>query len=237
MRSSNLSTVTTEFIESSGNTAKNVIHAYRTGNERVARFVDQRWESAIQRTASRLRADVRKNALSAQKTINGIYVKGIVSTSEGADLVVNKFVEYAGRGVQQVATNADRFEKRTGMNTLNRLAKAAVPAATVFGDLAGKLEQSSSRLANTVAGKKTTVKVAAVKVAAVKRATAAWKAGTTASRKSTVAKAVTGTKTTKKVSTQVRPVAKKSASAATKQAARKAAPRKSVAKADTSPAV
>ena len=232
MRSSNLSTVTTEFIESSGNTAKNVIHAYRTGNERVARFVDQRWESAIQRTASRLRADVRKNALSAQKTINGIYVKGIVSTSEGADLVVNKFVEYAGRGVQQVATNADRFEKRTGMNTLNRLAKAAVPAVTVFGDLAGKLEQSSSRLANTVAGKKTTVKVAAVK-----RATAARKAGTTASRKSTVAKAVTGTKTTKKVSTQVRPVAKKSASAATKQAARKAAPRKSVAKADTSPAV
>lgn len=232
MRSSNLSTVTTEFIESSGNTAKNVIHAYRTGNERVARFVDQRWESAIQRTASRLRADVRKNALSAQKTINGIYVKGIVSTSEGADLVVNKFVEYAGRGVQQVATNADRFEKRTGMNTLNRLAKAAVPAVTVFGDLAGKLEQSSSRLANTVAGKKTTVKVAAVK-----RATAARKTGTTASRKSTVAKAVTGTKTTKKVSTQVRPVAKKSASAATKQAARKAAPRKSVAKADTSPAV
>ena len=232
MRSSNLSTVTTEFIESSGNTAKNVIHAYRTGNERVARFVDQRWESAIQRTASRLRADVRKNALSAQKTINGIYVKGIVSTSEGADLVVNKFVEYAGRGVQQVATNADRFEKRTGMNTLNRLAKAAVPAVTVFGDLAGKLEQSSSRLANNVAGKKTTVKVAAVK-----RATAARKAGTTASRKSTVAKAVTGTKTTKKVSTQVRPVAKKSASAATKQAARKAAPRKSVAKADTSPAV
>jgi len=232
MRSSNLSTVTTEFIESSGNTAKNVIHAYRTGNERVARFVDQRWESAIQRTASRLRADVRKNALSAQKTINGIYVKGIVSTSEGADLVVNKFVEYAGRGVQQVATNADRFEKRTGMNTLNRLAKAAVPAVTVFGDLAGKLEQSSSRLANTVAGKKTTVKVAAVK-----RATAARKTGTTASRKSTVAKAVTGTRTTKKVSTQVSPVAKKSASAATKQAARKAAPRKSVAKADTSPAV
>ena len=232
MRSSNLSTVTTEFIESSGNTAKNVIHAYRTGNERVARFVDQRWESAIQRTASRLRADVRKNALSAQKTINGIYVKGIVSTSEGADLVVNKFVEYAGRGVQQVATNADRFEKRTGMNTLNRLAKAAVPAVTVFGDLAGKLEQSSSRLANTVAGKKNTVKVAAVK-----RATAARKTGTTASRKSTVAKAVTGTKTTKKVSTQVSPVAKKSASAATKQAARKAAPRKSVAKADTSPAV
>jgi len=232
MRSSNLSTVTTELIESSGNTAKNVIHAYRTGNEHVARFVDQRWESAIQRTASRLRADVRKNALSAQKTINGIYVKGIVSTSEGADLVVNKFVEYAGRGVQQVATNADRFEKRTGMNTLNRLAKAAVPAVTVFGDLAGKLEQSSSRLANNVAGKKTTVKVAAVK-----RATAARKTGTTASRKSTVAKAVTGTKTTKKVSTQVSPVATKAASAATKQAARKAAPRKSVAKADTSPAV
>ena len=230
MRASNLSTVTTELIESYGNTAKNVIHAYRTGNERVARFVDQRWESAIQKTASRLRADVRKNALTAQKTISGIYVKGVVSTSEGADLFVNKFVEYAGKGVQQVATNANQFEKRTGMDTLNRLAKAAVPAVTVVGDLAGKLEQSSGRLANTVAGKK-----ASVKLAAVKRATAAKKAGTAASRKTKVAKAATTSSAAKKAST--RPVAKKAATAVTKRATRKTAARKTVVKTETSAAV
>ena len=150
MPASNLSTVTTELIESYGNTAKNMIHAYRTGSERVARFVGQRCESAIQRTASRLRADV--------------------------------------------------------------------------GDLAGKLEQGSSRLANTVAGKKTTAKVAAVK-------------RPTTSRKVKVAKDVKGSKATKKMATRVSPAAKNETTAVTKPAARKTAPRKSVAKVETSPTV
>lgn len=231
MRASNLSTVTTELIESYGNTAKNVIHAYRMGGERVARFVDRRWESALERTASRLRAEVRRNALTAQKTISGIYVKGVVSTSEGADMVVNKFVEYAGKGVQQVATNADQFEKRTGVTTLNRLAKAAVPAVTVVGDLAGRLEQGSSRLANTVAGKTTSVKVAAVKRVATPK-----KAAATASRKAKAAKPVTAADAVKPASTRVSAAAKKSASATRKPAARKAAPRKSSAITEATPA-
>jgi hypothetical protein len=228
MRASNLSTVTTELIESYGNTAKNVIHAYRTGNERVARFVERRWESAIRQSASRLRADVHENALNAQKTISGIYVKGVVRTSDGADLVVDKFVEYAGKGVQQVSTNVDQFEKRTGVTALNRLAKAAVPAVTVVGDLAGKLEQGSSRLANTVAGQK-----AIVKVAAVKRAASPKKAGAAALRKPKVAKAATAGKGAKKASTGASSAAKKAA----KPVARKTAARKSVAPVDTSAAV
>ncbi len=230
MHASKMSTVTTELIESYGNTAKNVIHAYRTGNERVARFVEQRWESAIQQTASRLRADVHKNALRAQKTISGIYVTGVVRTSEGADLVVDKVVEYAGKGVQQVSTNVDQFEKRTGVTALNRLAKAAVPAVTVVGDLAGKLEQGSSRLANTFAGKK-----AVVKVATVKRAASPKKAGATAtaSRKTKVAKATTESKGTTKASTRASSAAKKAA----KPVARKTAARKSDAQVETSPIV
>lgn len=230
MRTSKLSTVTTELIESYGNTAKNVIHAYRMGNQRVARFVDQRWESAVAQTATRLRAEVRRNALSAQKTISGIYVKGVVSTSDGADLMVNKFVEYAGKGVQQVAANASQFEKRTGVTALNRLAKAAVPAVTVAGDLAGKLEQGSSRLANTVAGKK-----ASVKVATVKRAAATKKAGTTAARKSKTTRTTKAAGAAKAASTRVSPAARK---AARKPVVRKSAPTKAAAtKADVSPAV
>jgi hypothetical protein len=163
MSNKNLSTVTTDLIESYGNTAKNVIHAYRVGNQRVARFVDQRWEKALQQSSSQLRAEVRRNALAAQKTISGIYIKGIEVTSDGADVVVNKAVELAGKGVQQVAANASAFEKRTGVAALNSLAKATVPAAVAVSDLAGKLEQRSSSLANTVAGKTAKVKVAAVK--------------------------------------------------------------------------
>ena len=187
MNTKNLSTVTTDVIESYGNTAKNVIHAYRLGNQRVARFVDQRWESAVQQTASRLRVDARKNALAAQRTVSGMYVKGIDVTSAGADRVVDKFVEIAGKGVHQVAYNAKAFEKRTGVTTLNTIAKAAVPAVVVVSDLAGKLEQGSSRLANTVGGKKAKVKLAAIKRAATRKAASTSatvkKASTNAARK------------------------------------------------------
>ncbi len=179
MSNKNLSTVTTDLIESYGNTAKNIIQAYRVGNQRVARFVDQRWEKALTQSATQLRTDVRKNALVAQKKISGIYIKGIDVTSDGADVVVNKVVELAGRGVQQVAANASAFEKRTGVSTLNSLAKATVPAATVVSSLAGKLEQRSGSLANTVGGKKATVKVVAVKPAATRK-TATTRSKTTA---------------------------------------------------------
>ncbi len=187
MNAKSLSTVTTDVIESYGNAAKNVIHAYRLGHQRVARFVDQRWESAVQQTAARLRVEARNNALTAQKAVSGMYVKGIDLTSAGADKVVDKFVEMAGKGVQQVATNAKAFEKRTGVTTLNVIAKAAVPAVAVVSDLAGKIEQGSSRLANTVGGTKAKVKVATVKRAATRKAASTSatvkKASTNAARK------------------------------------------------------
>lgn len=186
MSNKNLSTVTTDLIECYGNTAKNVIHAYRVGNQRAVQFVDQRWEKALQQSASQLRAEVRKNALAAQKTISGMYIKGIDLTSNGANAMVDKAVELAGKGVQQVAVSASAFEKRTGVATLNSLAKATVPAVVVVGNLAGKLEQGSSSLANSVAGKQ-----ASVKVAAVKRTTA----GKSAKAKRTTAKAASARST------------------------------------------
>lgn len=161
MSNKNLSTVTTDLIESYGNTAKNMIQAYRMGHQRVALFVDQRWEKALQQSASPLRTEMRKNALAAQKSVNGLYVKGIALTSDGADVLVNKAVELAGKGVQKASATAGAFEKRTVVaTTLNSLARFTVPAAVVVSGLAGKLEQGSSSLANTLTGKSTAVAVA-----------------------------------------------------------------------------
>jgi hypothetical protein len=220
MSNKNLSTVTTDLIESYGNTARNMIQAYRVGNQRAAHFVDQRWEKALQQSASQLRAEVRKNALAAQKTISGMYVKGIDVTSNGADVMVSKAVELAGKGVQQVAANASAFEKRTGVATLNSLAKATVPAAIVVSNLAGKLEQRSGSLANTVGGKSATVKVAAVKRSAARTATKVKR--TTTRRAAAVKSAVT------KSATRKSPVT-------TKRATRKTAVRKTAAPKATAP--
>ena len=203
MTAKNLSTVTTDLIECYGNTAKNMIQAYRMGNQRVVRFVDQRWEKALHESASKLRAEVRKNALAAQKVVSGMYLKGITITSDRAEVVVDKAVELAGKGVNQVASNASAFEKRTGVAALNTLAKATLPAATMVSDLAGKLEQGSSSLANTVAGSSARVGVATVKRATTRKAATADKgsARKATQRKTAAPKAAAAPKAKVKAST------------------------------------
>jgi hypothetical protein len=164
MTTQNLSAVTNDLIESYANTARNVINAYRVGNERAVGFMDQRWESALEKTGKRLTAEVRTNALSAQKKLSGYYIKGITLTTNGADTAVEKAVELAAKGVHQVATSAAKFEKTTGMTALQKLAVAAVPAAQAVSKVATKIEAQSGQLVNTVSG---------VKPAVAKRPTAA----------------------------------------------------------------
>ncbi len=187
MTTKNLATVTNELIESYGNTAKNVINAYRVGNERAVSYVDQSWATAVKKTGARLSAEVRGNAISAQKKITSVYAQGVTLTTDGADVAVNKAVELAGKGVEQVAANATRFEKATGVVTLKNLAVAAVPAAEAVNKVAAKLEAQSGALANKIAGSKATVKVAAVKRTVVKKATRVAKTVTKTATKAAAA--------------------------------------------------
>ncbi|MCX7241913.1 MAG: hypothetical protein WCK83_11655 [Burkholderiales bacterium] len=168
MSAKNLSTVTNELIESYGNAAKNVIKAYRVGNERAASYLDHSWATAVNKTGTRLSAEVRTNALAAQKKVSGYYVRGVELTSDSADVAVSKAVELAGKGVQQVAANASRFEKATGM-TLAPLADAAVPAAQAVSVVVGKFEARTGALVTKMTGKKATVKVAKAKAVVAKR--------------------------------------------------------------------
>ena len=168
-----LTAVTTDLIESYGNTAKNVINAYRVGNERVVGLMDQRWESAVNATGKRLTSEVRTNALAAQKILSGYYIRGITIGTDGADTAVAKTVELAAKGVQQVAANAARFEKSTGVTALNKLAVVAVPAAQAASNVATRIEKQSGELVNTVAGKTPVANLASKPVTAFKKARAA----------------------------------------------------------------
>ena len=181
MSSKNLATVTNELIESYGNTAKNVINAYRVGNERAAVFMDESFVSALEKAGSRLSAKARKSAVSAEQKLTAYYVKSVEVTSDNANMVVNKAVELAGKGVVQVSANAGRFEKSTGVTTLSSLATAAVPAAQAVNKVAAKIEAKSSELASKLAGKSVRAKAKAATTkakAAVKPATVKAKAAT-----------------------------------------------------------
>ncbi|MBK6320733.1 hypothetical protein [Candidatus Aalborgicola defluviihabitans] len=176
MANQKLATVTNELIESYGNTAKNVINAYRVGNERAVVFMDQAFVSAIGKTGTRLSAKTRHNAVAAEKKLTGYYAKGVELTSDNADLMVNKAVELAGKGLVQVAANAGRFEKSIGVTTLSTLATAAVPAAKAVTKVAAQIEAKSGVLASKIAGKTVKAKVATAKRAVAKKVVRARKA-------------------------------------------------------------
>ena len=182
MSNKNLAAVTTELIETYGNTAKNVITAYRVGNERAISYVDQSWAAAVKKAGTRLNAEVRTNALAAQKKVTSLYAQGVVLTSDSAEVAVNKTVELAGKGVEQVAANASRFEKATGFD-LSPVAVAVVPAAQAATKVATKIEVRTSEFANKIAGGKAKAKVASVKRAVAKKAAPVAKKAAPAAKK------------------------------------------------------
>ena len=166
--STTLTSATNDLIASYGNTAKNVINAYRLGNERAAGYVEKTWSAAVQKAGKRISSEVRTNALIAQKKITGYYVQGVTLTTDTADTAVNKAVELAGKGLEQAAVNATRFEQSTGLNTLSTVANAAVPAVVAVNKVAAKLEAKSGDLVARISGAKAKVK-AKPKAAAAKR--------------------------------------------------------------------
>lgn len=152
MTAKNLSTVATDLIECYGNTAKNVIDAYRAGGERVVTVLEKRWNAAFKESRSQLTKDVAQNASAAQLAFSVYYSKGLMQTTKGAELVVSQLVKLAEAGVERVAANASLFEEKTGLNTLNTIAQVTKPGAVVLSQFAAKLEEKSAQLASKIAG-------------------------------------------------------------------------------------
>jgi hypothetical protein len=160
MASKKLATVTCHMITSYGNTAKNVIQAYRVGGERAIGLLEQRWDRSLKQSRSQLAAGVAKNATAVRHALHSYSLKGLTLTSGGAQDMVNRVVKLADAGVHTVAINAARFEHKTGAHTLSSLAQVALPGAAALSALASQIEQKSADLASRVAGVNVVVKVA-----------------------------------------------------------------------------
>jgi secreted Zn-dependent insulinase-like peptidase len=152
MSAKNLSTVAVDLIESYGNTAKNVIDAYRAGGERAVSLLEQRWNSALKQSRSELTSETAKNAAAAQMAFSAYYTKGLNLTTNGATQVVSQLVKVLEESVERVAANASAFEEKTGVTTLNTLAAATAPGALVLSKLAAQIEQKTAELASKIAG-------------------------------------------------------------------------------------
>ncbi|WP_332776469.1 hypothetical protein [Polaromonas sp.] len=92
MNTQAFSTAATDLITTFGNTAQQAINAYRSGGERLAGAMEQRWKQALKESGPQLTAEVRKNAAHAQQVFSGYYAKGLALSADGAEVVVNTVV-------------------------------------------------------------------------------------------------------------------------------------------------
>ena len=197
MSTKNLSSVATAVIESYGNTAINMINAYRVGGERVIGFVDQRFEAAVNTGASRLSDELRTNLIDTEKRISGYYAKGLQFGSERAESAVSTAVELANKGVDRIAANAERFDQATKIGALDMINRVALPAANAMSEVVVRIEEGSSQLVKKVAGKPAVVKAAAKKAKTVKKAVAKTVKKAAATKKAVVRKATVATRKTR----------------------------------------
>jgi hypothetical protein len=202
MSTKSLSSVATAVIESYGNTAINMINAYRVGGERVIGFVDQRFEAAVNTGAARLSDELRGNLIDTEKRLSGYYAKGLQFGSERAESAVTTVVELANKGVDRIAANAERFDQATKFGALEMINRVALPAATAMSEVVVRIEEGSSQLAKRVAGKRVAGKPAVVKAAAkkaktVKKAVAKTVKKATATKKAVVRKTTVAARKTR----------------------------------------
>jgi hypothetical protein len=195
--SKSLSTVATAVIESYGNTAINLINAYRVGGERVIGFVDQRFEAAVNVGAAPLSQELRANLIGAEKRVSGYYVKGLQIGSDRAESAVGTAVDLANKGVDRIAANAERFDQATKIGALDMINRVALPAAEAVSQVVERIEEGSSQLAKKVAGKPAVVKAAAKKAKSVKKVVAKTAKKAVATKKTVVRKATTATRKTR----------------------------------------
>jgi hypothetical protein len=195
--SKNLSSVATAVIESYGNTAINMINAYRVGGERVIGFVDQRFEAAVNTGAARLSDELRSNLIDTEKRISGYYAKGLQFGTERAESVVSTAVELANKGVDRFAANAERFDQATKLGALDMINRVALPAATAMSEVVVRIEEGSSQLAKKVAGKPAVVKAVTRKTKTVKKAVAKTVKKAAATKKAAVRKTTVAARKTR----------------------------------------
>jgi len=151
MTAKNLSTVATDIVETYGKTAINAIATYRVGTERLIDFVDHRVAAPAVGGASRLGDGLRSNVIDARQRVRSLYLQGVAASATRANELVTTAVRAASKGIEQFAAYADRVGGAPMRSPIDILARAALPVATRFSDLAGRVENGSDRLVRRVA--------------------------------------------------------------------------------------
>jgi len=111
MNTNAFSATATDMVAKLGNTAHDIIGAYREGGERLAGTLEQRWKSALKQTSPKLTAETRRNAARAQQAFSTYYAKGLNLSADGAVVVVDTLVGATVAAIERAAELAAQGRK------------------------------------------------------------------------------------------------------------------------------
>lgn len=105
------SAAATGMVAKFGNSAHEVIGAYREGGERLAGTLEQRWKRALKQSSPKLTAETRRNAARAQQAFSAYYAKGLNLSADGAVVVVDTLVGATVATIERAAVLAAQARK------------------------------------------------------------------------------------------------------------------------------
>ena len=87
--------------------ARRAIDAWRAGGHRLGDAARERWDAAFAQAEPKLSAETRRNAAHARDVFAGIYAKGVVLSTSGAEVTVGTLVDAARAAVERAAAAPD----------------------------------------------------------------------------------------------------------------------------------
>ncbi|HEX6018608.1 MAG TPA: hypothetical protein VFZ28_10950 [Burkholderiaceae bacterium] len=150
MTTANLNTIAIDVVGHYGQTAKNLLAAYRAGTERAVNALGARYERLVEKQPLPwVNREVKANLVGSQQRVARLVVDSVARVAERASDAVDSV---SGRTVQGI----EAFDQQTAwahdMMVVGAIRKVNLPVARLSLRIAGGVDAASKRLSQRVAG-------------------------------------------------------------------------------------
>jgi hypothetical protein len=160
----NLNTIAIDVVGHYGQTAKNLLTAYRAGTERAVSALSSGYEQLIEKKPlSAIKGDIKANLVDSQQRVARWVVDSVASVTDSAGSAVD---HVSGRTMQGIEAFGEQTAWAKDLMVVNAIRKVNLPVAKLSLRIAGGLDDASHRLSQRVAGTATAKATRRVKAVA-----------------------------------------------------------------------
>jgi len=106
MNTERITATANELVTRFGLGAHQAIDLYRTGGQRLAETVGQRWDDAFKQASPQLTPETRRNARHARQVFGSYYTKALALSADGAGITVDTVVGATLTALDRAASQA-----------------------------------------------------------------------------------------------------------------------------------